>query len=82
MRKTIPIVVALSLLAPGIAMATTPTPAPSPSPTPVRTEISDFRVPLGSVVIYGSDNGTLRQIKVDNQGRLITIIGPTPTPAP
>ncbi len=63
---------------PSISPTTTPTPSvtpapptPSPSPTPARREISDYRVPIGSAVGYGEQDGGLLRIRVDEDGHLI-----------
>ena len=80
-KKLIPL--AAGMLLPAMLLAATPTPTPSPSPTPVRVEVgaSDFRVPIGSAVIYGSTDpnsqtGVLVRIKVDSTGRVV--VAPTP----
>ncbi len=63
MKYLIPIL--LLFAAPALAQE------PTPSPTPEREEISDYRVPLGSAIGYGIQDGELLRIRVDEDGRLI-----------
>ena len=78
-KKLIPL--AAGMLLPAMLYAATPTPAPSPTPVRVEVGASDYRVPIGSAVIYGSTNpnsqtGVLVRIKVDSTGRVV--VAPTP----
>ena len=81
MKKTILIIIGMAFTS-GAILAATPTPSPTviptPSPTPVRVEVgdNDYRVPIGSTVMYGSTDpnsqtGTLIRIKVDSTGRIV-----------
>ena len=87
MKILIPL--AAGMLLPAMLFAATPTPTPTvtptpsvtPTPTPVRAEITGFRVPIGSSVVYGSTDpnsqtGVLVRIKVDSLGRVV--VAPTP----
>ena len=79
MKILIPL--AAGMLLPAMLLAATPTPTPIPSPTPVRAEISGFRVPIGSSVIYGATAaGVLVRVRVNADGVVMTMPVPTPTP--
>ena len=75
-KKLFPL--AAGLVFPTMLFAATPTPVPSP--TPVRSEMTDFRAPLGSVVIYADYNGSPVKLKCNAAGYLLTMPVPTPTP--
>ncbi len=78
----------LTMLAQDVVPITpTPTPAPTPditpiptispvptaTPAPARREIDDFRVPIGSMVLYGEDpDGNPRRVSVTSDGYIIT----------
>ncbi len=58
---------------PTVTPVPTASPIPTATPAPDRREIDDFRVPIGSMVLYGEDpDGNPRRISVSADGYIIT----------